>query len=80
MVIVEDVILTYKFRIYPKPSQTTKLENTLTLCRNLYNAALQERRNAWRLRKKSISKFDQQNYLPEIKEILPEYQEALGFS
>lgn len=29
----------YKFRIYPSKSQVVILENTLELCRELYNAA-----------------------------------------
>lgn len=59
----------YKFRIYPSKSQVAKLENTLGLCRELYNAALQERRDAYDLNRVSISYFDQQNQLPEIKKI-----------
>jgi putative transposase len=41
----------------------------LELCRELYNAALSERREAWKLERKSISYLDQQNVLPEIKAI-----------
>jgi putative transposase len=59
----------YKFRIYPSKSQVAKLETTLSLCRELYNAALQERRDAWELNRVSINYFDQQNQLPEIKAI-----------
>ncbi len=57
----------YKFRIYPTKAQILTLETTLELCRELYNAALQERRDAWRLNRISISYYDQQNQLPEIK-------------
>lgn len=63
------MIKSYKFRIFPTHSQKTKLENTLELCRELYNAALSERRDAWKLKRKSISYIDQQNVLPEIKAI-----------
>jgi putative transposase len=59
----------YKFKIFPTKSQETKLVNTLDLCRELYNAALQERRDAWKMAKKSINFYDQQNQLPEIKEV-----------
>jgi putative transposase len=38
----------------------------------LYNAGLQERRDAWRIARKSIAYKDQQNQLPEIKSIRPE--------
>jgi putative transposase len=58
---------TYKFRIFPSKSQTTKLENTLALCRELYNSALQERRDAWKLNRINITNQDQEKQLPEIK-------------
>ena len=57
----------FKFRIYPSKAQVKTLEMTLDLCRELYNAALQERRDAWSLNRISISYFDQQNQLPEIR-------------
>lgn len=57
----------YKFRIYPSKAQTTKLVNTLDLCRELYNAALQERRDAYKLNRISISKDAQEKQLPELK-------------
>jgi putative transposase len=63
---------TFKYRIYPSRAQVTKLERTLDICRELYNAALQERRDAWRVARKSVSCYEQQNQLPGIKEIRPE--------
>jgi len=50
------------------------LTEQLRLCRNLYNAALQERRDAYRKAGVSRSCYDQQNLLPEIKAALPEYK------
>jgi putative transposase len=67
---------TYKFRIYPKKATEQKLYWTLTRCRELYNAALSERKDAYKCASKSISYYDQQNDLPEIKaEIREEYQD-----
>jgi putative transposase len=60
-------------RIYPSKSQTAILENTLDLCRELYNAALQEKRDAWKLNRISINYYDQQNQLPAIKAIRMEF-------
>lgn len=57
----------YKYRIFPSKAQVTRLEQTLGVCAELYNAALQERRDAYRLERKSIRYLDQQNQLPEIK-------------
>ena len=34
---------TYKYRIYPNKSQESKLENTFSMCRHLYNWSLSER-------------------------------------
>ncbi len=67
---------TYKYRIYPKKETEQKLYWTLTRCRELYNAALSERSDAYRMAGRSIGYYEQQNDLPEIKhEIRPEYQD-----
>lgn len=69
-------IKAYKFRIYPNKDQAEKLQWILDRCRELYNAALSERRDAWKYAGKSVTCFDQMNDLPEIKQnIRVEYQE-----
>ncbi len=66
----------YKFRLYPTSTQEQKLFWTLTRCRELYNAALSERRDAYKYAGKSISYYQQKRDLPEIKaELRPEYQD-----
>jgi putative transposase len=45
------------------------LDDTLALCCELYNASLQERRDAYRLERKSICYVEQANQLPDIKKI-----------
>ena len=66
----------YKFRLYPTKQQEQKLFWTLTRCRELYNAALSERQDAYRVAGKSISYYEQKRDLPEIKtEIRQEYQD-----
>ena len=66
----------YKFRLYPTKKQEKVLFWTLTRCRELYNAALAERKEAYRLAGKSISYYEQKRDLVEIKAVLrPEYQE-----
>lgn len=37
----------YKFRFYPSKAAQTKLDTTFRLCRELWNAALDERRSAY---------------------------------
>lgn len=60
----------YKYKVRTPNKQTvTKLENHLFLCAELYNAALQERRDAYKLNRISLNYFDQANQLSDIKEI-----------
>lgn len=61
------MIKTYRYRIYPTKRQAIILNNQLAICCELYNAALQERRDAWRYERKSISYFDQTLQLTQIK-------------
>src|SRR6266704_2900140 len=65
----------FKYRLYPTKQQEQALLKTLALCRELYNAALEERREAYKLQKKTINYYDQANQLPEIKELRPEYND-----
>jgi putative transposase len=45
-------IKAFKYRLYPNKKQAAKLQETLDWCRRLYNAALQERRDAYELKAK----------------------------
>lgn len=58
----------YKYKIR-KPSRRVVecFEQTLDVCRELYNAALQERRDAWRIERKSISQNTQEAQLKDIR-------------
>jgi putative transposase len=58
----------YKIR-RPSKAVVQRFEQTLDLCRELYNAALQERRDAWKLNRISISYVEQANQLGEIKAV-----------
>jgi putative transposase len=64
----------FKYRLYPTQPQARDLERTLELCRHLYNAALQERRDAYRKARKSVGLKEQKSCLPEIRTELPEYK------
>ncbi|HEU5198966.1 MAG TPA: transposase [Ktedonobacterales bacterium] len=66
---------TFKYQLDPTPEQAAKLDWTLWRCRELYNAALQERKEAWQKRGISIGYYHQQNDLPAIKELRPEYRD-----
>ncbi|WP_253732000.1 RNA-guided endonuclease InsQ/TnpB family protein, partial [Thermus scotoductus] len=62
------------YRLYPTKPQVKDLERTLELCRELYNAALQERRDAYKKAGKSVGLYPQKRYLPQIREELPQYK------
>jgi putative transposase len=65
----------FKYRLYPNKATEQKLYLVLNRCRELYNAALSERKDAYKYTGKSISWYDQKRDLPEIKmQIRPEYQ------
>ncbi|AYJ73898.1 putative transposase [Thermus phage phiLo] len=64
----------FKYRLYPTKPQVKDLERILDLCRQLYNAALQERRDAYRKAGKSLSFYEQDRWLPQIRAELPEYK------
>ena len=61
--------LTFKFRLYPNRLQREKLQATLDLCRELYNAGLQERRDAWSSHQQGIGYLAQANPLRDIKTV-----------
>lgn len=63
---------TYKYRFYPTRAQREILDGQLALCCKLYNAALEERRDAYKIFQKSISRWEQQVQLPGIKRVCPE--------
>ncbi len=65
----------YTFRLYPTRKQAQALIWTLDRCRELYNAALQERRDAYRMVGKRLNYYDQANQLPDIKAIREEYRD-----
>jgi len=61
------MIKSYKFRIFPSKKQIRILSQHLEECRWLYNYFIEERREAWKKDKKSLSCFDQQSKLIELK-------------
>lgn len=60
---------TYRFRLKPTRRQVSLLESALAVCCELYNAALQERQEAWTSARKSISYYDQCHELTEVRPV-----------
>jgi putative transposase len=63
------------FKLYPNARDADRLTAWIRLHCELYNAALEERIDAYRKTGKSIGYYDQQNVLPEIKAFRPELVE-----
>src|ERR1051325_3079830 len=57
----------YKYKLKMNKAFAGKCEQTLKVCRELYNAALQERRDAYAFAHKSLNFHKQAIQLPEIK-------------
>ncbi|HWZ20351.1 MAG TPA: helix-turn-helix domain-containing protein, partial [Ktedonobacteraceae bacterium] len=63
---------TFHYRLYPTKKQETTLTSWLKLLCETYNAALQERRDAYRLAGKSIGFSRQCAELPACREVRPD--------
>jgi putative transposase len=66
------MLRSYKYRLYPTKAQRALLARVLAVCRELYNAALEQRRVAWKRQRVSINYSQQAAELPGIKEDMPE--------
>jgi len=62
----------FKFRLYPTSKQDDALGLVCAAHAELYNAGLQERRDAWRMRKTSVSAASQMLQLKEIRAARPD--------
>jgi putative transposase len=58
---------TFKYRLYPTKKQAALLDDQLAEACRLYNAALQEHRDAWKMRKTAITYFEQARQLRDIR-------------
>jgi putative transposase len=69
-------VKTFRYRAYLTKEQKTKAKTWLWLCRELSNAALEERQKAYRVAKASVGFYTQSAQLPEIKKLRPEFSEV----
>lgn len=66
----------YKYRAYVSKETEARTLEVLELCRQVYNEALAQRRDAWKLHRRSVSCYDQVNQLPELKKAFPEFKKV----
>jgi len=67
-------VKSFKYKLKPSKAVQSKFEETLSLCAELFNAALQERRDAWKTNRISINFHSQAVQLPLIKIDRPELE------
>ena len=70
----------YKLRAYPTRPQEGRAVQLLADHCDLYNAALQERREAWRMGNRSVAYGDQSAQLKEIRAADPDGQGRHSFT
>lgn len=63
------------FRLYPKPNAEKKLHWARKMHKELYNAAIANRRTQYERFGHSVSYYEQQNSLPAFKEVWTEYKQ-----
>src|SRR5215475_1110456 len=65
---------TYQEKLRPTLQQERALEDVLHRCRALYNCALEQRLTWWRRGQgRSISRYQQEAELKDLREVFPEY-------
>src|SRR5262245_14205605 len=65
---------TSHYKLKPTPEQERALEEVLWRCRTLYNCALEQRLTGWRRGKgRSLSRFQQEAELTDLRAAFPEY-------
>lgn len=66
----------FKYSISPTPQQAELLNRHIGCCRLVYNLAFDVKRTAYQKRQKSLSVFDLNNQLPDLKKELPWLKEV----
>jgi putative transposase len=66
----------YRYRLYPSKSQTTLLEQTLEICRWVYNDTLALRKKAWEQEQRSISLYESNTILTQWKKDRPDLKQV----
>ncbi len=64
---------TFKYKLKPTAEQERKLEHILSLCRWLYNTALEQRIIAYRRAGVSLSRYQQETELKDIRAEMPDF-------
>lgn len=69
---------TFKYRLYPSKAQEQRMFQVLDVCRNFYNMCLEDRKLAYQLEQRSVSKSEQEKMAIRYRATFP--QAAIVFS
>jgi putative transposase len=65
---------TFKEKLHPTPEQERALDVVVWRCRDLYNAAIEQRITVYHRRHVSVSRFEQEAELKEVRAAFPDYE------
>ena len=68
----------YRYRLYPTKSQISQMEQTLELCRWVYNETLALRKNTWEQEQCSLSLYETNKLLTQWKQERPELKQVFS--
>lgn len=66
------MLRTYKYRLYPSKPQEKRLFQVLAVCRHWHNMCLEERKLAWELEARNVSKTEQQAMGKRYRQTFPQ--------
>jgi putative transposase len=67
---------TYKYRLYPRPAQQKNLFRILDVARSWYNMCVEERKWAYELERRNVSRLDQQHNIRHYKSTFPQAKQV----
>ncbi len=65
---------TFRFRIFPKKSQSNELSRWIEECRLLYNSLLAERKDLWQSKGRTIHLFEQSSKIVSLRKRFPKVE------
>lgn len=68
------MLRTYRYRLYPTPAQERQMTHVLNVCRHWYNMCLAERKWAWELERRSVTKAQQEKTGIAYRKTFPQAQ------
>lgn len=72
------MLRTYRYRLYPTPTQERQMTHVLNVCRHWYNMCLAERKWAWELEQRNVTKAQQEKSGIAYRKTFPQAQSVFS--